>query len=337
MPGGADPLYVLARRALLDGLEALEPHLGSVVVVGAQAVYLHTGPADLPVAEYTTDADLAIAPEFLADEPSIQTLFEERGFELQEDPGKWKTSDGIQVDLLVPDAVAGPGRRGARLPGHGKRAARRARGIEGALVDNDLRTITALDPGDTRSFEVKVAGPAALLVAKIHKIGERIDQSDRLVALVTRRRPWDEEADAADRLAATLGGKATRRDVAGAPAGTHDYDRVIALEVTQHAVGPILAQRALEEKLDWSFDELTFCWSVNVREPCDLHRLRSEIVDVLQTFEADGRDRWLANQSAEDAALDRRLQRQGVKLIYRLTDTTPGEVLVGSIGALTNR
>lgn len=89
MPGDADtdPLYVLARRALLDGLEALEPHLGSVVVVGAQAVYLHTGPADLPVAEFTTDADLAIAPEFLADEPSIQTLLEERGFELQEDPG----------------------------------------------------------------------------------------------------------------------------------------------------------------------------------------------------------------------------------------------------------
>lgn len=182
MPGAADPLYVLARRALLDGLEALEPHLGSVVVVGAQAVYLHTGPADLPVAEFTTDADLAIAPEFLADEPSIQTLFEQRGFELQEDPGKWKTPDGIQVDLLVPDAVAGPGRRGARLPGHGKRAARRARGIEGALVDNDLRTITALDPGDTRSFQVKVAGPAALLVAKIHKIAERIDQPDRLVA-----------------------------------------------------------------------------------------------------------------------------------------------------------
>lgn len=125
-----------------------------------------------------------------------------------------------------------------------------------------------------------------------------------------------------------LGGEATRRDVAGAPAGTHDYDivlddRVIALEVTQHAVGPILAQRALEEKLDWSFDELRFCWLVNVREPCDLHRLRSEIVDVLRTFEADGRDRWLANQSAEDAALDGRLQRLGVKLIYRLIETTP--------------
>lgn len=39
-----------------------------------------------------------------------------------------------------------------------------------------------MDPADTRSFDVKVAGPATLLVAKIHKIAERVDQPDRLVA-----------------------------------------------------------------------------------------------------------------------------------------------------------
>lgn len=49
MLGEPDPLYVLARQALLDGLAALEPHLNSIVVIGAQAVYLHTGPADLAV------------------------------------------------------------------------------------------------------------------------------------------------------------------------------------------------------------------------------------------------------------------------------------------------
>lgn len=38
MPGEPDPLYILARRALLDGLAALEPHLNSIVVIGAQAV-----------------------------------------------------------------------------------------------------------------------------------------------------------------------------------------------------------------------------------------------------------------------------------------------------------
>lgn len=182
MPGEPDLLYVLARRALLDALAALAPHLNSIVVIGAQAVYLHTGPADLAVAEFTTDADLAIAPEFLADTPSIGDLLEADGFVLQEDPGNWKTADGLQVDLLVPDALAGPGRRGARLPGHGNRVARRAKGIEGALVDSEILSIGALDPDDARSFRVAVAGPAALFVAKIHQIAERVHDPDRLVA-----------------------------------------------------------------------------------------------------------------------------------------------------------
>lgn len=48
------------------------------------------------------------------------------------------------------------------------------------MVDNELRTISALDPDDTRTFEARVAGPAALLIAKVHKIHERRDQPDRL-------------------------------------------------------------------------------------------------------------------------------------------------------------
>jgi hypothetical protein len=106
---------------------------------------------------------------------------EARGFELQQDPGKWKTSDGIQVDLLVPEALAGPGRRAARLPGHGKKVSRRAKGIEGALVDAAPRPISALHSGDGRVFVVSIAGPAALFIAKVHKIAERVDQPDRLV------------------------------------------------------------------------------------------------------------------------------------------------------------
>ncbi len=62
MPGEPDPLYVRARAALLDALHALEPHLDAVVLVGAQAIYIHTGDADLAVAEYTTDADFSILP-----------------------------------------------------------------------------------------------------------------------------------------------------------------------------------------------------------------------------------------------------------------------------------
>lgn len=39
--------------------------------------------------------------------------------------------------------------------------------------------IEALDPADTRQHEIAVAGPAALLVAKLHKIHERIDDPRR--------------------------------------------------------------------------------------------------------------------------------------------------------------
>lgn len=42
-------------------------------------------------------------------------------------------------------------------------------------------TIRALDPADRREATVAVAGPAALLVAKLHKIGERRQQPRRLI------------------------------------------------------------------------------------------------------------------------------------------------------------
>ena len=75
---------------------------------------------------------------------------------------------------MVPEAVGGSGRRAARLPGHAKEVARKARGLEAALVDKHPMVVTALDPADARSFAVAVAGPAALLIAKLHKIRERV-------------------------------------------------------------------------------------------------------------------------------------------------------------------
>ncbi len=80
---------------------------------------------------------------------------------------------------MVPEALAGPGTRGARLGAHGKRAARRAKGLEAALVDRERRTVVALPPTDERSREIWIAGPAALVVAKLHKIGERVGAQDR--------------------------------------------------------------------------------------------------------------------------------------------------------------
>ena len=57
---GVDPIYTSARRVLLDALEALGVHVKSVVLVGAQGIYVHTGDIDLPVAPYTTDSDLTV-------------------------------------------------------------------------------------------------------------------------------------------------------------------------------------------------------------------------------------------------------------------------------------
>ncbi len=41
-------------------------------------------------------------------------------------------------------------------------------------MDNDELTLGALDPSDLRSVTARVAGPAALLVAKAHKIHDRV-------------------------------------------------------------------------------------------------------------------------------------------------------------------
>lgn len=67
-----------------------------------------------------------------------------------------------------------PGRRGADLGVHGTQAARQAKGLEAAVVDFEKRAIVSLDPTDVRVVDVAVAGVAALLVAKLHKIAERV-------------------------------------------------------------------------------------------------------------------------------------------------------------------
>src|SRR5437867_1521050 len=74
-----------------------------------------------------------------------------------------------RADPMVPEAVAGGGRRAARLGEHGSRVGRRARGLEGALVDHQLVRLGSLEPErDRRAFTVRLAGPSALLVAKLH-------------------------------------------------------------------------------------------------------------------------------------------------------------------------
>ncbi len=185
---GPPPLMVEARRALLDALTALAAHRRSLILVGAQAVYLRTANVDLSFSvSYTTDADLVVDPATLSDVPLLAEAMQSAGFELTQPDrpgiwGQWTVVDGrdvlVPVDLIVPEALAGPGRRGARLGPHGKRVAGRAVGLEATLVDHSPTTIESFDPEDTRLATVEVAGTTALLVSKLHKIGERAAAAD---------------------------------------------------------------------------------------------------------------------------------------------------------------
>jgi len=219
-----DPRYVAARRVLLDALVGLQGQADALVIAGAQAVYLHTGEGDLAVAPFTTDADLALDPTLLHPDPLLEQAMSNAGFQLalydgHVEPGIWTTQvdiDGelllIPVDLIVPEAAAGGGgRRGARLGVHGRRAARRAVGLEAALIDHTPMAIAALDPTDARSVTAQVAGPAALLVAKAHKIHDRLHSDrpgrvdDKDAADVLRLMQTTRPADVGARLAALAG------------------------------------------------------------------------------------------------------------------------------------
>ncbi len=178
--------YIVARTTLLDALEALEGHRDALVLVGAQAIYLHTGAARFAVAEFTTDGDVAIDPRNLADDPEIASVMRAAKFFLDERDGRqlvgvWAASRVIggvpakvTIDLLVPDALGGAGRRAARVPRHEKGSMLKVHGLEAALVDNSVMSIVALEATDTRSFPMKVAGPTALLISKTIKLSERV-------------------------------------------------------------------------------------------------------------------------------------------------------------------
>jgi hypothetical protein len=228
---GVDARYVAARRVLLDALTALAAHGDAVILAGAQAIYLHTGNAELAIAPYTTDGDLVLNPRLLREAPELEAGMTAAGFHLQQmgghaEPGIWlaKTSAAgeeivVPVDLIIPEGTAsGGGRRAARLAGHGILAARRAVGVEAALVDNSTMQIAALDPNDKRALQAKVAGPAALLVAKAHKLHDRVSSGlparldDKDAADVVRLM----QTTSPDKIAATLAVLA-EDEVAGSP------------------------------------------------------------------------------------------------------------------------
>lgn len=177
-------IAIASRKALLDAADALGEHLSSLVLVGAQAIYLYTRDTVAAIALTTKDSDIALIPELLGADPKLQTAMESAGFSLSLDgiQGKWINREGIPVDLLAPEGLPGneaKGKRGARIEPHSKTAAHSVKGLEGIAVDTREMVVDALDPEDKRTVAMKVAGPSTLVVAKTFKICERIEEVEQ--------------------------------------------------------------------------------------------------------------------------------------------------------------
>lgn len=174
-----------SRRLLIDAIKALSVFGDAITVVGAHAVHVWVqnawGRIDM---EATRDSDITINPSFVAEDPKIIEMLKAIGVEpaLSNRPGIYglidETGFPLQArttfDILVPEVYAGTGRRAARIPGQNN-AATRAIGLELVLWDRHMFNLETFDEPN-ESVVAYIAGPASLLVAKIHKVHERWEQ-----------------------------------------------------------------------------------------------------------------------------------------------------------------
>ena len=186
-----------SRRLLIDTVRALGSFGDGITVIGAHAVHVWAQDTLGPIPmQATRDADVVINPVFVTPDPKLLDVMGGIGVKpaLPDRPGVYgyvaekdlPLAERTTIDLIVPEIYAGPGRRAARIAGQ-ERAAGRATGLELAVWDRHLRTLAAVDhPDDT--VEAWVAGPASLLVAKAHKVHERLTQ---LANRPDRLRPKD--------------------------------------------------------------------------------------------------------------------------------------------------
>jgi hypothetical protein len=181
-------LNIVSRRVLLDALDALTAHLDAVTIVGAQAVYLRSPEVGISAtASYTRDADLSLDTASLGSDPHLEDAMASANFVRysKDHAGIWVRSErvgnetlNIPVDLLAGKGLTSGGRRSTNVDPHDSMSVLRVDGIEPAVLDNDVMEVRSLDPAAPDRFvEVKVAGQAALLVAKSFKIYQRANES----------------------------------------------------------------------------------------------------------------------------------------------------------------
>jgi len=186
-----------SRRMLIEAIKALSAFEEATTVIGAHAVHVWVqdawGQIDI---EATRDSDICINPTFVTEDPKIIEILTSIGIEPahKDRPGIYGLATEADLplrlrttfDLLVPEVYAGGGRRAARIPGQ-KNTATRATGLELTVWDRHLLTLNTVD--EPKDFvETYVAGPASLLVSKVHKVHERLEQR---LARPERLRPKD--------------------------------------------------------------------------------------------------------------------------------------------------
>jgi hypothetical protein len=130
-------------------MDALSNQSPALILVGAQAVFLHTGEVDEAIATETKDADPAIDPLRLADDPLIEAAMTAAGFHLHIEhpqPGSWISPAGNPVDLLLPgvpgrgEVVRGIQRRHHQATTWMTEAGRRCTAGDTRAADETVRT-----------------------------------------------------------------------------------------------------------------------------------------------------------------------------------------------------
>lgn len=183
-------LTIVSRRVLLDVLDALAAHLDAVTIIGAQAVYLRSPEVGFSAtASYTRDADLSLDTTSLGDDPRLEDAMMSAKFARwsKDHAGIWVRPEqvgsellDIPVDLLAGKGLVGGGRRSTDVNPHDPMSVLRVDGIEPAVLDNDMMEVRSLDRAQPDRFvAVKVAGQAALFVAKCFKIHQRANEPGR--------------------------------------------------------------------------------------------------------------------------------------------------------------
>lgn len=165
-------LQTKAQTILLHTVEALVHHRSAFVIVGSQAIQLSTSrhPRFPPL--QTFDVDIAIDPRKLSSTPPPleASVLAARFRRDSQTPGRW-WFNGVAVDLIVPQRLGGRREVWATLGPHGNHVACKAVGLEPALLDNSIKRLQSWR--GSRAIQIRVAGPTASLIAKLHRMADR--------------------------------------------------------------------------------------------------------------------------------------------------------------------